>query len=383
MPDIEPIQSAPPAGQAPAVEPAVAAKDSPTDILHFEKWLGILGERKATDLHLAAGNVPLLRVDGAIIPLLDEEILTPERLERIATHLLSETEIKQLQDTKEVVTSRTLKKAMRFRLHAFYSRGFITISLRHVSSLDLSPSELGLPAAVLAMAKASQGLLIITGPFDAGKTTTIKTILSDINRTQAKYIITFERPIEYLIPSDKSVVVQREVGRDTSDFATGLDSLAEEDVNIVVVGAVDDAATAEHVLRLATTGRLVIMAATSRQSVGAIEKIRDLFVGSDQNRILNLLADSLVGVVAQILLPKVGGGRTLVAEILQGTNPVKSLIRDNKLVQIRNLMLTARQEGMLTMDKSLADAVKAGRVSLQDAREQAIDPTQFSMLISH
>lgn len=364
-------------------EPVAVTKDSPTDILHFEKWLGILGEKKATDLHLAAGNVPLLRVDGNIEPLLGEEILTPERLERIVNYLLSEEEIKKLHDNKEVVTSCTLKKIMRFRLHVFYSRGFITLSLRYITSENLSPSELGLPLATMTMAKSNQGLLIITGPFDGGKTTTVKTILSEINNSQTKYIITFERPIEYLIPGDRSVVVQREVGRDTADFANGLSALEEEDVDVVVVGAVEDPATAEHVLRLANSGRLVIMVATSRTTIGALENMRDLFSGAEQSRILNLLADCLVGVAAQVLLPKIGGGRTLVSEILQATNPIKSLIRDNKLAQIRNIMLTARQDGMITMDRSLVEAVKDRRITLEDARDHAIDSTQFMMLISH
>ncbi len=358
-------------------------QDSPTDILHFEKWLAILGERNATDLHLIVGNTPLLRIDGQITPLLEEEILTPERLEAIMAHLFSEAELKAFQARKEIIASLTLKKIMRFRAHAFFSRSWPALSLRYVSNNDLSAAELGLPESVLALTDVGAGLLIVTGPFDSGKTTTVKTLLEKINRSQTKYIITFEQPIEYLLPSDKSAIIQREVGRDTPDWAAGLSALAEEDVNVVMVGAVPDAAAANEVLRLANSGRLVIMVAGSRQAVGALEQIRDLFPGLDQGRVLNSLADALLGVVGQLLLPKVGGGRTLIAEVLLGINPVKSLIRDNKLSQIRNIMQTSRESGMVMMDKALADAVKAGRVSLQDAKEHAVDPGQFNILVSH
>lgn len=358
-------------------------QDSPTDILHFEKWLGILGERGGTDLHLTVGNTPLLRLDGQILPLLEEEILTPERLDNIMAHLFSEAELKFFQEQKEIIASLTLKKIMRFRAHAFWSRGFPALSLRYVAADDRSAEELGIPEAVMALADAGGGLIIITGPFDAGKTTTVKTLLSKINHSQAKYIITFEKPVEYLLPSDKAAIIQREVGRDTPDYASGLAALAEEDVNVVMVGAAPDKAAAEQILQLANSGRLVVLIVSSRQAIGALEQIRDLYGESERGRVLNLLGDALLAVSAQMLLPKIGGGRILVSEVLLATNPVKSLIRDNKLAQIRNIMQTSRAAGMVTLDKALADAVKGGLVSLQDGRAHAIDPSQFAILVSH
>ena len=357
--------------------------DSPTDILHFEKWLGVLGERNGTDLHLTVGNAPLLRLDGQIVPLLEEEILTPERMDAIMAHLFSEAELAEFKAKKELIASLTLKKIMRFRAHAFISRGFPSLSLRYVSAAERTAEELGIPAAVMALTDSGGGLLIITGPFDSGKTTTVKTLLSKINHSQAKYIITFEKPIEYLLPSDKAAIIQREVGRDVADYASGLAALAEEDVNVVVVGALPDAATAEQVLQLANSGRLVILVGSNRQAIGALEQIRDLYGEADRARALNLLGDALLGIVAQILLPKVGGGRVLVSEVLLATNPVKSLIRDNKLAQIKNIMQTSRAAGMITLDNALASASKAGLVSLQDAKEHAIDPNQFTILVSH
>lgn len=357
--------------------------DSPTDLIHFEKWLSILGERAATDLHLTVGNVPVLRVAGEIAPLLDEDILTDERIGRIVAHLLSEEELARLSREREIIVSRTLKKIMRFRIHVFYSRSALAVSLRYLPSNEADLAQLGLPPVVGELAAAAQGLLLITGPFDSGKTTTVKAILSAINRTQKRYIVTIEQPIEYLIPSDQSVIVQREVGLDVKDFASALGDLAEEDANVVVVGRIDNAAVASAALHLANSGRLVIGVCESRYAISLLEEWRDWWPEADRVRRLTLLADTLLGVVAQLLLPRLGGGRMVVAEILRATNPVKSLLRDNKLRQIANVMQTARSEGMISLDAALAAAVKSGQVDLQTAKDHAADPNQFNILISH
>ena len=358
-------------------------KDSPTDILHFEKWLAILGERQATDLHLAVGNVPMLRLDGAITPLLEEDILTAERLNTIVRHLLAEDELKILESEREVIVSQTLKKVMRFRIHVFYSRSFLSLSMRYLPAEEPNLEALGLPDLIKECRTAERGLLFITGPFDSGRTTTVRALLSAINQTRADYIVTLEKPIEYLIPSVKSVVVQRAIGRDAKDFASALTALNEEDANVIVISKLDTQETVEQALTLAASGRLIIAVGDSRHALGLIEQLRDLFPESQRSRVLSLLADSLIGIVAQLLLPRLGGGRILISEVLRGTNPVKSLIRDNKLVQLRTIMQTARAEGMFTLDQSLAQAVKSGSVALATAKEQAIDQNQFNSLVSH
>lgn len=368
---------------APAPVAAVPATDSPTDIIHFEKWLGILGERAASDLHLTVGNVPLLRLDGKITPLLDEDIITAERLERIAASLLSEEEMAELRQNKEIILSRTLKKIMRFRAHIFYSHGFLVLSMRYLPAIDFNFVQLGIPNEVAELTKAAAGLIIVTGPFDAGKTTTVHTFLSAINNEAAKYIITLEKPVEYLLTSAKSAVVQREVGHDVKDFADGLAGLLDEDVDVVAVSAIEDPAEIKELLTLANTGRLVVAVGNARHAIGALEEWRDAMPVADRPRLLGLLSEALLAVVGQALLPKVGGGRILISEILRATNPVKALVRDDKLRSIASIMQTSRQEGMVTMDRALADAVKNGQVTIESARAHAIDPNQFNILVSH
>lgn len=355
---------------------------SSADILHFEKWLERIGERKATDLHLTVGNVPMLRVDGAIVPLLDEDVVTGESLERIIGYVLSEDELARLAAHKELLVGRTLKKVMRFRVHAFYSRGYPALSLRHLPAEEATPESLGLPGIVLEFLGAEQGLAIVAGPFDSGKTTTIRSLLSAINHTQSRYIVTLEKPVEYVMPSDTSVVVQREVGRDVSSFEAGLETLHEEDVDVLSVGALPNAATVEHALRLANSGKFVLAASAGRHSLAVLAEMRDFFPPTEQPRILSLIADSLVGIVVQLLLPKIGGGRVLVAEVLRATNPVKSLIREGKLSQIPSVMQTAGALGMITMDRALAEAVKLGLISFEAARSHAVDSNQFAILVS-
>ncbi len=357
--------------------------DSPTDIIHFEKWLGILGERRASDLHLTVGNVPLLRLDGEITPLLDEDIITAERLERITSYLLSEEELAELRQNKEIILSRTLKKIMRFRTHIFYSHGFLALSMRYLPAVDFDFVQLGIPHEVAELTQAVSGLIIITGPFDAGKTTTMHTFLSAINNAAAKYIITLEKPVEYLLPSAKGAVIQREVGRDVKDFTSGLAALQDEDVDVVAVSAIDNPAEIEQLLALANSGRLVLAVGNARHAIGALEQWRDAMPEQDRPRLLGLMSEALLAVVGQALLPKVGGGRILISEILRATNPVKSLVREDKLRAIASIMQTSRQEGMITLDRALADAVKSGQVTMESARAHAIDPNQFNILVSH
>jgi len=356
---------------------------SATDILYFEKWLSSLGEKKATDMHLTVGNVPMLRIGDKISPLMNEDIITAERLQSIVEHLLSKNELDNLLKNKQIIISITLKKVMRFRIHISYSRGFLVLSLRHLSSEIRTFEELGLPQMIKDFTTVDQGLCIIGGPFDSGRTTTIRAILSEINKTQEKYIITLEEPIEYIIPSDKSIVVQREIGKDVKDFETALAAIKDEDVNIVAVSSIKSPAALEHIIDIANTGRLVFAAIDGRYSVSILEELKNLFPKEKQTQMLNLISDTLLGINIQLLLPRVGGGRILITESLRATHPIKALIKEDKFSQIPNIMQTSAQEGMVNMDKALATAVKSGKIKLEDAKDHAIDIAQFNLLVSH
>lgn len=357
--------------------------ESATDILHFEKWLALLGERKATDLHLSVGTVPALRIDGAVTPLLDEGVITDERMERIVEYLLAPEELERLAAGRELLASKTLKKSMRFRIHLFYSRGFLGISMRHVPDTVTPLASLPHAAILAPLVSATQGLFIISGPFDSGRTATVRSILNEINQSRPAYIVTLESPIEYVLPSDKSVVVQREVGSDVATYAEGIAALNEEDADIVALGAIPDGKALEGALLLATSGRLVIAVTEGNHTVAVLERLRDLAPEGGRSRILHELSDALIGITTQLLLPKVGGGRALVVSAMLATHPIKALVREGKFDQIPNIMQTSGREGMVTTDKALVLAVQSGTVALADAKEYAVDINQFNVLASH
>ncbi|MBI2636830.1 MAG: Flp pilus assembly complex ATPase component TadA, partial [Parcubacteria group bacterium] len=259
----EPVAASPPeASQTPSAKPPDQAVSAPsasaTDILHFEKWLATLGERKATDLHLSVGTVPALRIDCVIKPMLEEEVITAERMERIAEYVLSAEELATLSKKKQLTTSKTLKKFMRFRINFFYSRSFLGISMRHIPDSCVPLAELPHAALLSELLDATAGLFVIAGPFDSGRTATVESILSEMNQSRARYVVTLESPIEYVLPSNQSVVAQREVGSDVPSYAEGAAALLEEDADVVVLGAVPDGRSLQTALSLANSGRLVI-----------------------------------------------------------------------------------------------------------------------------
>ena len=362
---------------------AQSSAPSATDILHFEKWLSLLGEKKATDLHLTVGNVPMLRINGDISPIMEEDVISGEKMQRIVEHLLSSEELARLEKDKQIILSRTLKKVMRFRMHIFYARGFFGISLRHLSEDSALLQDLPHSRALLGAISASSGLYLIAGPFDSGKTSTLRSMINEINNTQSKYIVTLEAPVEYLIPSNKSVIVQRDVGKDVKSFSEGLSCLHDEDADVIVIGYIEDADVLEKVLNLSASGRLCIAIASGNGVVSVLETLRDLVDEEDRIRVLHMLSDAILGISYQLILSKMGGGRTLVASTMIATNPIKSLIREGKFASIANIMHTSREEGMITLDKALAQAVQQGVIDLKSAQQNSSDINQFNIMLSH
>ncbi|MEK7188915.1 MAG: ATPase, T2SS/T4P/T4SS family [Patescibacteria group bacterium] len=343
----------------------------------------MLGERKATDLHLAVGTVPALRVDGAIKPLMEEGVASAEQIERIAEYLLEPRELTLLSERKQLRVSKTLKKSMRFRIHFFYSRGFLGVSMRYVPGSVPLLAELPHRGALEPLLAATQGLFIVAGPFDSGRTSTVRSLIAECNQSRPAYIVMLEDPIEYVFPSNQALVVQREIGRDVASYAEGVRALSEEDVDVVVLGDIPDGEVLQGALELATSGRLVVAIMEGNHVVAVLERLRDLAPVESRARVLHALGDALIGITTQLLVPKVGGGRALLASAMLATHPIKSLVREDKFAQIPNIMQTSGSEGMVTLDKALATAVKQGTVALVQAQAYAVDVNQFNALASH
>lgn len=350
---------------------------STTETLLINKILNLSAERRATDVHLTVGNYPVLRIDGKLLTLTDEQVLTPDFLLAMADSFLSEVDKKNLESSKEVITVYSWANRARFRARVFYQKGYIAISLRIIPQLIRSPKDLGLPPILTQLIAKERGLLIITGPFGSGRTTTVASLLETLNRNKGLHIQTLEKPIEYLLANNQCVIEQREIGKDTTSFAKGLADTIDEDVDVVVVGTVNEDGLEELILQSAESGKLIIAIMDADSAISALERFISNLKPEKKIWGQDVLSQVLLGVVAQRLLPRIGGGLSLAYEALTMTSAVQAIIKDNRLYQLNSIMQTSKEEGMINLDKSLLELVRVGEVSANDAVTQAIDTDSF------
>ena len=330
-------------------------------------------EYRASDLHLSIGNPPIVRVDGQLKPLQGEQVMTPDYVEKVALSFLDEEQKKVLKEEKEIVFTYAFQNKARFKINIFYQKGYLNISLRLIPDRVPDLASLGLPQAVQDFAQLTRGLVLITGPFGSGRTTTAFAILDAINKTRAEHIVTIEKPIEYLLVNNKSIVEQREVGRDTKSFEQALLLTLKEDVNVVMVSEMDKPSVIKPALAVADSGRLVIGLMNTDSVVKTVERLIESFPANEQSGIRAKLADNLQGVSTQRLIPKVEGGRVVVTEIMTPSPAVITVVKDGAIAQLSNILQTSRQEGMISMDNALANLVKNGEIGKDDAIKYATD----------
>lgn len=347
----------------------------------FQKLLSQVAIRGASDLHLTVGNVPQIRVSGQLIPLEDEKVLTPDFIESIVSSVITEKERKVLEKEREVVLVYTFASNVRFKIHIFYQKNFLSLSLRFVPKEPKLLKDLGLPRVIENFIEQDKGIIIISGPYGSGRTTLVAALLQTINLKKAKRIITIEEPIEYIFTSNKSIIEQREVGRDTNSFKEGLLSLKEEDVDIVFVSEISERDVLEGMLSVAQGGKLIIAIAEGESSVKTIEKLIEMAPSSEQQRLRSGLADLLQAVLVLRLLPRIQGGEVLASEILVSSPAVASVIREGRLFQLESIIQTSRQEGMQSLDQALAKLVKNGEVKQNIALSEAQDKVNFQAMI--
>lgn len=350
---------------------------STAETLFINTIFSVALEKKATDIHLLAGNYPVLRLDRKLFVLADEKILTIDTIGNLVDSWLSEDEKKRLVTEKEVRTVYTWANRARFRITVYYQQGYPAISIHAIPQDIPDPKTFQLPKILLDKIALRQGLIIICGPFNSGRTTTVASLLQHINATQGRRIVTLERPIEYLLVNQKSMVNQREVGKDTPSFAQGLDDLLDDDSEVVALSETSEEGIEKLILTLVESGKLVLLVINATSSISALEK----FIGNIQKDQRNWAKDSLIGVllaiVAQRLVPAVGGGRILACEVLTMTPAVASIIQEEKFPQLSNVLQTSREEGMVSLDYRLLELVKAGKVSAQEAKAYALDPSNI------
>jgi len=346
----------------------------------FSPLLDLAISKGASDIHVVTGAHPLLRIDGRLLPVTSEPPLTLEKVKELLAEIARPEILERVKNKIEVDFSFEFNHT-RFRTNAYLEKDLPAASLRLIPSKVKSYKELGLPPIVEYFTSQSQGLVIITGPTGHGKSTTLASMVQKINLERREHIITIEDPIEYLFHNEKSLVSQREVGNDTQSFPAALKSALREDPNVLLIGEMRDLETIESALTMAETGHLVLTTLHTNSAAQTIDRIVGVFPAYQQQQIRSQLASVLLGVMSQRLIPKISGGRVVAAEVMIANPAVRTLIRDSKVHQIPNVIQTSASEGMILLDKVLAELISRGEVSLEDALTWSISPKTLKMMV--
>lgn len=349
----------------------------------IKSLLRLVAQQGASDLHLVVGRYPTLRIDGKLFPLTQEKILTPDDTKMLSNVVIgSEENKKKLFENSQVDFSYDFEGKARFRTNVFFQKGYVSVAMRLVESKIRTLEELNLPSSLYDLSNFSQGLVLVTGPVGHGKSTTLAAMIDHINHEKDKHIITIEDPIEYVYEQDRCIINQREIGQDATSFPSALRAVFREDANVVLIGEMRDLETIATCMTAAETGHLIYATLHTNDSSQTIDRVIDVFPAHQQNQIRAQLASVLLGVISQRLLPRIGGGRVPALEIMMKNHAVENLIRENKAYQIDTVIETNLQDGMISMDKALADLVQKGLISIDDALIYAKNRDYLRMLIT-
>src|SRR5882672_7214665 len=338
-------------------------------------------KKKASDLHLQVGLPPMIRVDGALMPVSGADVLSDEAVETLIFSILDEDQKQILLKDKEFDFSFAYGDLGRFRVNAFHERGNMAAAMRLIPNEILTIEQLGLPEIVNKFADYPRGLVLVPGPTGSGKSTTLAAMIHKINMERDEHIITIEDPIEYTHKSKKSVIVQREVHYDTYSFSAALRSALREDPDVVLIGEMRDLETIASAITIAETGHLVFATLHTNSAAQSIDRIIDVFPPHQQSQIRSQLSNILMAVCSQRLIPTIGGGRIAAAELLIATPAVRNIIREGKSHQLEAVIQTGAEFGMQSMDKTLVSLIHAGTISYDEARNFEIDIDELDRLM--
>ncbi len=346
--------------------------------LNLRELLEEMVERRASDLHITAGERPKLRVDGAITNGANEQILTPKDTLQLTYSILTENQKKRFETEDELDFSFGIQNLSRFRANAYRQRGCVALAIRQVPFKIQTLQELALPGAISKLADRPRGLVLVTGPTGSGKSTTLAAMLDKINRERQGHILTIEDPIEFVHRHQKSMVNQREVGTDTSSFSQALKYALRQDPDVILVGEMRDLETIQAALTISETGHLCLATLHTNSAAETINRIIDVFPSYQQSQVRAQLAFVLEGVVTQTLLPKSRGkGRVLAMEVMICTPAIRACIRDDKVHQIYSIIQAGKKYGMQTLNDALAQLYMQGEVSLEDCLKRSSDQTEL------
>ncbi|MDQ3895633.1 MAG: type IV pilus twitching motility protein PilT [Actinomycetota bacterium] len=347
----------------------------------MDEVLAHLVSAGGSDLHLTAGSPPAIRVRGELVRLEDYGELTPVELQKMIYGILTQRQREAFETELELDVSYTLPGRSRFRVNVFRQRDALGAVMRVIPFEIKALEDLGVPESVATFARLPRGFVLVTGPTGSGKSTTLASIIDLINRERAGHIMTVEDPIEFLHPHKRCLVNQRERGTDTYSFAAALKHALRQDPDVILVGEMRDLETIQVALTAAETGHLVLGTLHTQDAPQSVDRIIDVFPPEQQEQIRVMLAGTLQGVLCQQLLPTADGkGRAAACEVMIATPAVRNLIREGKTHQMYSAIQAGKQFGMVTMDQSLADLVRAGRVAYEVAVERANNVGEFKQL---
>ena len=343
----------------------------------IDSWLQVLWEQGGSDLLLSGGSVPRIRVSGRLIPVESGPILTSNDIDDIALPLLTDGQRQVFKEMQDVDFAFSFKDVGRVRGSIFTQRGQTALSLRMIPTRIPSFEELGLPWAAEWVAQQPRGFVLVTGPTGSGKSTTLASIINRINETRASHILTIEDPVEYIHHHKMSAVSQREIGLDSPSFDRALRSALREDPDILLIGEMRDIDSIQIALTMAETGHLVFATLHTNDAPQAVDRIIDVFPAWRQEQTRVQLAASLSAIIAQRLIPRIGGGMVAAYEILIATNPIRNLIREGRSNQLQNVMFTNTKEGMQVLETDLARLIKDEVITYEDALSVSAHPKEL------
>jgi twitching motility protein PilT len=350
--------------------------------LDFAELLMEVVDRRASDLHMTAGAPPMVRVRGRLTPVEGYPVLKPTDTRELIYSILSNSQRQKLETNWQIDFAYTIPGRVRFRVNAYFQRGALGAAFRLIP-FEVTPlMSLGLPPAVAEFANRARGLVLVTGPTGSGKSTTLASLIDVINESREEHIMTIEDPIEFLHSHKKCIVNQRELGSDATSFADALMAALRQDPDVILVGEMRDLETISTAITAAETGHLVFATLHTQDTPQTIDRIIDVFPSAQQGQIRAQLSVALQGIMTQMLLPTAdGAGRCVAAEVLVPTPAVRNLIREAKSHQIYSVLQTGGAHGMQTMDASLSQLVRAGKITRQLAESRAHSPEDLRRLI--
>ncbi|MEW6583484.1 MAG: type IV pilus twitching motility protein PilT [Actinomycetota bacterium] len=349
-------------------------------MVDFADLINTVVQSGASDLHIVAGLPPVIRLNGEL-QRLDGPPLMPRETRELIYGILTQDQRQRLENDLEIDLSYTIPAAGRFRVNVYYQRAALGAAFRVIPTGIKRLEELRLPTAIREWAAKPRGLVLVCGPTGSGKSTTLASLINEVNENRACHIMTVEDPIEFLHRHKRAVVNQREVGGDTRSFEAALRSVLRQDPDVILVGELRDLETMQIALTAAETGHLVFATLHTSDAPQTVDRFIDVFPPHQQEQVRIMLANALQGICVQQLLPTLNGGRVVACEVLMPTPAVRNLIREGKTHQIYSMLQTGSQHGMVSMDSSLVTLVRQGMISPRLAEERAGNPQELRRLL--